>query len=897
MKEKAVISYNKGISNSPSDFICEDGMLAECVNMEVKENELIPVQMPVKLSVKMNDGELLLKIHNIPNSDVKNYVYTKKDGNNTYLSIFHIVNDSRIDYTFSKQIIVEDIRSVETLGNTVIVYDKNNVHYFLYSDGSYKYLGNELPKISLSFNLSGDYKTQIGDDQVIVQNQRDSKNPYVTEDVAGVYTAAISKFISEKATEEGKFMYPFFVRYALVLFNGELVRHSAPILMIPSTMIAPQILEYGVTIEDGKITTKFAVGSYVADLQYKVNSIDTLDDWADIVKGVEIYISRQTVSYDQNYHEDDFIESFDYNRNFYIGKINKIDKFTDEYSPSNILSGYRRNRISNIYDSSAVWQSPKRISANDFNENLISNSSIYYKYTTLSIGNLKSSSDYTTLNTSNGYIVSGVSTIEVENTMVDDYMTNDVLIPSFATVYNGRLNIANIERRLFVGFAPESMVQPLDATVRPDGSTNESSLSYFDAYVYIHTASGDTVIVKKSGNVLMRMAGNFFFYPDTDAYKMVLVDRTSNKHVTLNMVEHPGLNGAYAFVNLDETISFTSGVPSISVSENPKDKMLNKLFTSDVNNPFYFPLAGINTIGNDEILGLSAMTRPISQGQFGQYPLIAFCSDGNYALKVDTNGYYSGISPIQEDVVIGSSKITSLEDSIVIVTQRGLMLTTGGEITKLATHMDGASFDSTTLENAASWNEEFRLMLESSVSHESFITYLYGAKIAYDYSLNRLFIYNPEKTYSYIYNLDNQSVSKIVFGEEIKSINSILDYPDTIIQNSDGSLYSLYKKEDISSKTEHQKGLIITRALKFGSMMDLKSIFRIRNIHSGFDKESYVKCNIYGSNDGVNYYLSASRFGKPYKFYRMVIYTNLLPKETLSGTIFEFEKRRTNKLR
>ena len=427
------------------------------------------------------------------------------------------------------------------------------------------------------------------------------------------------------------------------------------------------------------------------------------------------------------------------------------------------------------------------------------------------------------------------------------------------------------------------MVQPLDE--------DTSIASTYTIYVYTRGINGD-VIVKSVGTKQHVMYGGFFFYQDKDAYKMVIVDNKGRK-ATISLTEHPGLNGAYALV---DSLSFSSG-SSIQESSEPYEYIHNKLYTSDVNNPFYFPLAGINTVGNDEILGLSAMTRPISQGQFGQYPLVAFCSDGNYALKVDANGYYSGISPIQEDIVKDNNMITSLEDSIVIVTQRGLMLTTGGQITKLASHMDGASFDSTILKGVASWNNDFKSILDSSVSHESFITYLYGSKIAYDYSLNRLFIYNPEKTYSYIYSLDNESVSKIVFDGGSKTINSVLDYPDTIIQNSDGSLYSLYQKEDINSKTDRQKGLIITRALKLGALMDLKSIFRIKNIHSGKSDGSFVKCNIYGSNDNVNYYLATSRFGKPYKFYRIVLYTNMLANETLSGTIIEFEKRRTNKLR
>lgn len=891
MKEQAVISYNKGISNTPSDFICDDGMLAECVNMEVKDNELIPVQMPIKLSVAMNDGELLLKIHNIPNSEVKNYVYNKIINGKTYLSIFYIVNGYRVDYNFGgntlasgSEVPVEDVRSVETLGNTVIVFDKNNIHYFLYVDGSYKYLGNELPKVNISFNLTGTFDIDNdGTHNATYRLGDDPKENYKIQREA--IQAGANKLIEEKGFSQNKFVFPFFVRYALRLANGEHVCHSAPILMRPCMRYAPYYTTKEISDKDGYRTEVYAFGSYFANLQYRINDIGNLNDWSDVVKGVDIFVSKQIYSYDQSYSGISYSTSGDY---YIYGAITKVDNFTTSWA-STAAPGqsHTRTELRSIYkynnqSQRKVFSSLRPISEDKFITNLVEGSSVLYRYYSIPSIYLDKSDDYITIDSSDG-AASPLSTIEQNETLVDDYMTNDKLIPLYTSVYNGRMNIANIKRLFFAGFKSESMLQPLDESV--------SIASTYTTYVYIRGINGD-VVVKSKGIKQHVMYGGFFFYPDTDAYKMVIVDNKDYK-VTIPLNEHPGLNGAYAFV---DNLSFSSG-GSVMESEEPYEYMHNKLCTSDVNNPFYFPLAGINTIGNDDILGLSAMTRPISQGQFGQYPLIAFCSDGNYALKVDANGYYSGVSPIQEDIVIGDSKITSLEDSIVIVTQRGLMLTTGGVINKLASQMDGASFDSTTLEGIASWDEEFKSMLTSSVSRESFISYLYGAKIAYDYSLNRLFIYNPKRAYSYIYNFDNHSVTKVVFKGYARSINSVLDYPDTIIQNSDGSLYSLYQKEDVSSKTDHQKGLIITRALKFGSMMDLKSIFRIKNIHSGFDSDSYVKCSIYGSNDGVNYYLSASRFGKPYKFYRMVIYTNLLPKETLSGTVFEFEKRRTNKLR
>lgn len=885
MKEQAILSYNKGISNSPSDFICEDGMLAECVNLEVKDQELIPVRMPVKLDFSLTNEDKLLCIHNIPNSPYKNYIYL--DGSNSLNVMLKNNTSERRESLINN---ITNIVSIESIGNTLLVYTSNCTHYLLFKEHSYIYLGDRLPKINISFNLKGDFVVLEDDSQVTVETQRGEWDEEEQKTKTEIYKAAVNKFIEEKATAEGKFMYPFFVRYALTLANGEHVCHSAPVLLLPSSFRSPYIMEAKVSVKDDQITSNFVVGGYVASLQYKVNDADTLSDWSDVIRGVDIYVSRQTLSYDQSYNG----TQFNNHHNFYewfIGEVSSVSSFnSDIFSPKSQPQGHRDvQNIGDLYNigSSATYFGARGYSEEDFKSKLIENSSIYYKYLSLSASEIAESSSYTLIDPTNPS-VSSLSAIEQYEVLADDYMTNDALIPSFTTVYNGRLNIANIKRVLFEGFKAESMVQSLDY--------NSGMLSMYDVYVNVSTSNGGTKTVKSSGVAYADILSGIFFYPDTDAYMMIIHDRTRNRVVRIPLVEHPGLNGAFGLI-MQSYRPLLSGIPGITESSEPYDYMENKLFTSDVNNPFYFPLAGINTVGNSKILGISAMTRPVSQGQFGEYPLVAFCSDGNYALRVDANGYYSGISPIQEDVVIGNDKITSLENSIAMVTQKGLMITSGGEITKIASQIDGVPFDSTSLERIGGLGERFQLLIESSNDTDSFVAYLKEGKIAYDYSLNRILLYNPSKAYSYLYNFDNAAVTKMVFPDASKIVNAVLDYPDTIVQTDKGELYSLYMKEDINDSDNHTGGIIVTRPLKLGALMNLKSIYRLKNIHSGLSENSYVKYNIYGSNDNANYYLVPSRFGKPYKFYRLVIYTNLLSKEALSGTIIEYEKRRTNKIR
>lgn len=890
MKEKSLLSYHKGMTRTPSDFICDDGELAECINLEVKNQEIVPAEMPLKLPFSMNSGEKLLCIHSVPGSERKNYIHSRWTEGHYVLGAFYVENDVRLNY--SLEVHMNEIKNVVTLGNTLVVYTEFDAYYILFNGETYKYLGNVLPDINISFNLTGKYVVQADETQSYTDPNEGSPVEYVNESLLDVMKASINKFIEEKATGEEKFIYPFFVRYALVLANGERICHSAPILMLPSTTIAPQILNYTRNGEPGFIPTDFAIGAYVAELQYRVNSAYNLDDWKDVIRGVDIFISRQIYSYDQSFNGSisDFIGGMPIN--YFVGELTSIDSFTENgtWTPITITSGYHVYIVEALYGNLPYGViapiAAGRISKDKLAASIVENSSIFYRYTSLDFDRLTKSTSYTTINESNGFVVSSLSSLEQQETLTDDYMTNDTLLPEFATVYNSRLNIANVKRKLFNGYEIESMVQTTD---------DASGLHY--VYVYVHTTSGDEVIVKNMSDIKTSFVGNFFFYPDTDAYKMVIYDSTNNRYSTYNLTPHPGLNGAYYFDSEFKGNSYTSGNPNITESNEPYDYLSNKLFTSDINNPFYFPLEGINTVGSAEIRGLSAITRPISQGQFGEYPLIAFCSDGNFALKVDEYGYYSGISPVQEDVVMDGKQITSLEDSVVVITQKGLMLTNGGHMTKMAVSMDGAAFDSSLLTDVNTTDESFSALVDAANDDLSFLGYLKGARIAFDYASNRLFIYNADKTYSYLYNFDNTTTTKLVFGNGLKIVSSVLDYPDSIIQDEEGGLYSLYNKEDVNSITERADGILITRPIKMGNALTLKSIYQLKNLKRVFSKDSVVKYSIYGSNDNVTYYKIGSRFGKPYSFYRIVIYTRILPKEALSGTIITKEERRTNKIR
>lgn len=848
-------------------MLSPDGDLAECINLEVRNQEIVPMEKPMKLPFVLEEDEILLLVHNI-NDGLKNYITLN---GSTTVKAFTASGSTKSYYELEQN--VGSIKSIQSLGNTVVAYTDTDPHYFLFSGDQYKYLGTKIPSLSLSFNLEGEIIRSEYFDVDVPAHEDNGLIPDLTTDenimtATNTILAKTNLFIQENSVDAGRFMFPFFVRYALVLYDGTYTHHSAPVLMMPSSYHAP-LCGYLVQASQGKPPFVSYLASWFADLAVKV--VDSLDiaNWEDIVKGVEIFVSEQIYTYDQNGQVKNaawVTSDPSYKQSSYY-----IDKRSQE-KPTQITSG--------IEEMTSSWELPMK----DLKEvyNTISATSNFYSYAYYSLSDILEKQEFTISSKDVG--VNPVSGIQTRKALPDDYMSNDMLVPEHSFVYNKRLNISNIRRFVFEGFPSESIMQ-----------NGYSSLgSVFDVYTFIRGSSGKDIVVKSEGTMSSYVYGLYVFFPDTDAYRMVLHDRTNSRYAEFKLSEHSLLNGAFAFSSF-EPVTFKDGDPNIETTTDKVDYLRNKLFTSEVNNPFHYPLEGINTVGSDRIFGMAAVTVPISQGQFGQYPLVVFCSDGNFALKVDEQGYYSGISPIQEDTLLGNEKITPLENSILIITKKGMMLTNGGEITPLATQMDGAHFDAASLQGVATSVEEYGNLIGWTSDMDGFLSYLYGARMAYDYSSNRVLIYNGSKSYAYMYYFENGTMSKVTFGGNAV-ITSVLDYPDTLIQDSSGSLYSLYGKEDVNTITERSYGMMITRPLKMDDPTAMKAIYQIKNL-GRYGGDSYVKYLLYASNDGINYVKVNSLRKRSFLYYRFAIYTYMLPKEGFSGTMARLEYRRTHKLR
>lgn len=431
-----------------------------------------------------------------------------------------------------------------------------------------------------------------------------------------------------------------------------------------------------------------------------------------------------------------------------------------------------------------------------------------------------------------------------------------------------------------------------------------------------YDSSGNITSTETSVNSFLPVAwGSWLFYPNSNAFKIAVYDNLRLAFVA-DLKPHDFLNGAYAFLGFKSQRSNTPGtLPGVTASYDMSEGSVgmavdvpNKIYTSEVNNPFYFPLLGINTVGSGKILGISSANKALSQGQFGQFPLYAFTSDGVWALEVSANGTYSAKQPITRDVCNNAKGITQLDSAVLFPTDKGIMIISGAE-TKCITDDICAQtpFNVSDLPDI----DKLHAMLgdthenDTCIPVQSFRGFLSGCRMVYDYLHQRIVVYNPTMStkdqdnkpvynYAYVYSLKSKRWG-MTFSNLAATVNA---YPEAMAMTHDNTLVSFNETDETTSK-----GLLVTRPIKLDEHDRHKTINAI--VQRGHFQRGDVATVLYASRDLYNWrlvwsskdhYLRGFR-GTPYKYFRLLAITSLSEGMSVFGASVSFENRLDNQLR
>lgn len=945
----------KGLSLTPDEMAVENGALSLCGNLELHDGALRPsIVTGTPLSQPLTINGVVAKI-----------LYVHETGNYRHLiaiassAIYWFLQDGSLGSTTPiKSFDYEaSVLSVNSIGNTLIIVATDGIHYALWVDGGYKYLSQKPPFVEIAFSISDDYPENYSNGGVDAEGSANGfreafqQTTYSCNDVFDKVKMSMGDFLigdvecltikEDKQSDltqsiyalvnrtnnliarKGRFYANFFVRYCYRMFDGSMIMHSSPVFIpvqVPDSYMVLSANAFSLNATDGVINTyddftfqredgknnksrvhitKVAFIYYPRNVDLRYTILDAkrneLEKWKDVIKSVDIFITPPISNVDTS----EKISSLRAGRrNYMLGK--------------GLLSlNYESGGIK-IGDTSVYFPSLSQ----DAYRNKLKNTSAFYKVCSLKISDL---TNYTTKKLP--VDKNAVYQVSLQEQMKDDYKTHNSLFAQGGYVYNHRLNLYGMKEKLFQGFNGWVMLPGL-YILKYDDSTDNLKYRYKiqKIVVSLNTTSG-TKYVESSDKFFSRqdidgfMIGNLVkFYPDSRADKMAIFckDYSDNDVIFVFPLEQcEELNGAMHMGDFTDNLEQYK-VDSFDYTVDDVVELSNKIYTSESDNAFYFPLNGINTVGIGTIQGIASTTRALSQGQFGQYPLMAFSTDGIWALNVSSSGTYSSIHPISREVCSNPKAITQLDQSVAFVTNRSFSRVAESQVASMSDVLDGPGFNiSGSLgkflnffndaeedsESVKTIKAQMRQLIDFTSSP---IEFFQRCQVIYDYKDSRILCLDVTQTsktstadtVALCYSIKDNAWSTFLIQNVLTAINS---YPHPYIQYRDGSVMVLDKGYDYEDPTEYH-GIIVTRTLKFDEDNVPDSITGyIHSLTSG----SIPIMWLYGSNDNQNWHYIGRLGGMKssymathsYRFFRIALYLKMKSMNQYFATRLEIIRR------
>jgi hypothetical protein len=751
-------------------------------------------------------------------------------------------------------------KQIQSIGKTIIFATSGGLVYAIWTGGGYR-VYDHIPEPQIEFIMRGDnpytlnssYKVgnsenvsglvDLGKNAALATPNYEKQNEY-NNVVLGLYAKNV-KSIKEKKG----FCEPFMARAALRMYDGSYAYISQPVPLFPSVTKST----WGTASGSWGAATPpvLSVGTGFARLYFK--QTENYEDFTDLVKEVTIFVSDGVNIYDTLIDQPlkgigtDGAELT--NRVTWDGGSNLYAIYSHSVYPTN---GTQRHY-------QVLAERPTAEIKKD-----LESTSVFFKLCDIGV---KAISSYTS---TESYIDS--HTLEnlttQEQLKHDDYFSRSKLHAEVLYAYNERLNLAGVKRDMFEGF--ETMIPYADYNPDQYGHTIRVRIKTDSGYRYVSLGEAPDYILTKNRMDI------WFYYPDPRADWVTIIrhDTTNNRDLTIlntALTEHPGLNGAYYFRGLPTgSENYVDGgsvgiITDTNVTDSLKTEELpNMMLTSEVANPFVFFAEGYNRVGNGKIIAMSTTTQALSQGQFGQYPLIVFTEDeGIWAMSVDNTGMYQSVRPLSRELCNNVHSITQTDGEIFFSSERGLMCITGSQVTCVSKQLSG--------------NGTFREFLKRSV-------------IAYDCRDNMLWISNGGQK-SMVYSIGSGAFGEVTggFGHVVQS------YPDALLlQGSD--VYSLLERPNPSDDETGYDVTMRTRPMKLENGLGMKTLLKIVHISTLTNAELDVK--LWGSNDLKTWRPLTSLMGTPWKYFKMEVkILGMKARDVYDGAVVTTQERRNEKLR
>ena len=922
----------RGVTRLPDDSASENGQLAHAVNLAADGTGLRPLEKP-QLLFELNEGEEVVAIHK--NSGYFHYLLR---GSNGHLLYVNAAQDGTVTATtrVDTNITIAATTKISVIGNTLCLYG-GTVSYILWRDDAYHNLGARPPRLMLRFALSdakmecspkgnsnakwtwrgstqdvpifypgpeneswnliskeslalgyssaplfSDYMKAYDVNLEDAIGTSDTSEAKINEFVDGLTTLALAranKMLAD-AHRKNRFVMPFFIRYGYRLFDGSVIMHSDPILMVPN-LKSPVFLinhmkvrEHAGSNNNRSVEINGKAWATTAKLSmHRLNEGDNdnqwhgLEEWKDIITSVGIYVSEPLYTYDQagkvygweyclNFDPEDpsaevepYVDTETEGRcwNDRWGITNRVTDDAQTTEPTAWEKRPMKDEIQVVRDNEDFpfmrLIMPDKTEVRMREE--IANCSNFYLLCEIPTDDIR---DYEFLDYDK-YVKDGtLETITQRHMMPDDNYTRDTTSADLAYAYNNRLHIAEPVRQL----APP---MPVGCSWTWWKVTDNSvKKSYWDIAVLTdkgilatmgHTDQDDVQPYYSRNESLNDGLPLFLFFPNEKAKTIVLQEHrkvgatTTNYLYQVDLTPHLRLNGAYWLADLwgtDPTPLVSGSFPTPTVG-GVKEEQPHTLISSNAMNPFYFAADNFCETGDGTVRALAVATEAMSEGQFGQHPLYVFTTDGVLALRVGDDGKFTSTHPVSRDIIKDGTQPLNLDKNVVFFTDRGIVALSGSTTRSLT---------------AAVWHG----LSATDVPRIADLKQLAGLsgsmpdiedcdRMLFDYRHQRIYASNGEKSWVLSLTSGLWTQSDTVITAPLNS------YPQAIFVAGDDVM-------TLDTEEKYENALAVTRPIKLGEFAKIRAI-RARGF---FDPHTAnMKTVLLGSRTWKDYKVMRSAIG------------------------------------
>jgi hypothetical protein len=629
---------------------------------------------------------------------------------------------------------IDSLNDITSVGNTLVVLTDDGIFYFLCylygSSGTYVYK-------DISIN-EDDITVKINQTERSVYRKNNISFPY---DVVARYVACSGETPKgeiyepiNKLKSDGCIQNVSLIRWAVRMYDGTHILHSAPILLMVRMPIGIH----------GFMDSNYKNRSVSADYAYYKIKIDitipkTLKE-SEIYKGIDVFMAEIPYYDDTDTYKND-LQAIKVGNNYSFGG----DPFytSDEKLRERILE------TANFY----------RIAQYDFDSD---------KFNGNTLSDIPDLSDI-------------LKNLVYQPALTDDTYSHNKLIAEKIFNYNSKLHISGTSQKLYDGYPVEMFISYAGSTV---------DVIRYISRTYIKAEAGTSIVVRDqdlSDGESLLLLSPYITYPDSRAYQMeiaIIYESGGTRYLysaKFDLKPHDFLNLSY-YLPTGEinpiTISGTviTEIPEAPQSSNNIESTPNKLKVSAADNPFIFPVEQTYTVGNGKIIGLAAATPALSQGQYGQFPLYVFTDEGIYMLQVGAGEViYTNCFPVSRDICDNPDSIISLDNAVAFTSDRKLFVLSGYSAKSISD-----SLEADYIPNPA------------HVYMEGIENVLTEPLLAYNYPFGELIIKNTEANTAFIYDLQR----KIWRQRKMKASYFIPSYPVCYAVSDKDEVYDLSQESN-----------------------------------------------------------------------------------------------------